>query len=432
MKKILASLIVTILLVSLLLTLVSCDAKEIKKLSYVDENGDVQTVSIKATEDENEVAAAMAGLACKTFDRTQLTSLLASMNCEIGYTGTNAGTPFDYNLNCGITVGASVPRNLKEEKVSELLSNLTAYLGLTASGTMPMDFITMVFHQEYDENKVVDTSKPMVLNDAASIAYDKGVIYAKLGLTDDVAALLTEQINDFFQDFTIDGEELATDEEEEDESSLDLTKYNNKVAKLNLTKFLPAINLAINKDLRITIFKVFNEIFNKQSSYKDLIETLIAEFDDAAEQTAEPQSTVPEKSYFTYIKEIVHAFNIKITNTKGSKVTFTLDFTKDTLKYVEYLLNETYDACGAYDGHSTIEVTLDAKTNLDMSISADLSDLYSCMGKVAGKDLTVSNYKFKVNANISTNEAIPTLSESDKQNTTNATDVLSFLMDFLL
>ncbi len=432
MKKILASLIVTILLVSLLLTLVSCDSKEIKKLSYIDENGDVQTVSIKATEDENEVAAAIAGLSCKSIDRSTLSSLLASITCEIGYAGTNAGTPFDYDLNCGITAGASVPRNLSAEKVSQLLSNLTAYIGVTASGTMPMDFITMVFHQEYDENKVVDTSKPMVLNDAASIAYDKGVIYAKLGLTDDVAVLLTEQINDFFQDFTIDGEELATDEEKEEESTLDLTKYNNKVAKLNLSNVLPLIDPFINKDLRTTIFKVFNEIFNKESSYKALIETLIDEFDDAATKTADPQSEVPEKSYFTYVKEIVHAFNIKITNTKGSKVTFTMDITKDSLNYVEYLLEETYDSFDLYDGHAAIEVTIDAKTMLDMSISADLSPLYACNGKVIGKDLTVSDYRFKFNANISTNEAIPTLSDSDKQNSTNASDILGFITAFLI
>ena len=201
---------------------------------------------------------------------------------------------------------------------------------------------------------------------------------------------------------------------------------------MNLSNVLPLIDPFINKDLRTTIFKVFNEIFNKESSYKALIETLIDEFEDAATKTADPQSEVPEKSYFTYVKEIVHAFNIKITNTKGSKVTFTMDITKDSLNYVEYLLEETYDSFDLYDGHAAIEVTIDAKTMLDMSISADLSPLYACNGKVIGKDLTVSDYKFKFNANISTNEAIPTLSDSDKQNSTNASDILGFITAFLI
>ncbi len=432
MKKILASLIVTILLVSLLLTLVSCDSKEIKKLSYVDENGEVQTVSIKATEDETEVAAAIAGLSCKSIDRSQLNSLLAAVSGTIGYKGTNAGTPFDYNLNLGVTLGATVPRNLKEEKVSELLSNLSAYLNITANGTMPTDFIKRVFHQDYTNTDPVDTTKPLVLNDEASIAYDKGVIYAKLGLTDDVATLLTEQINGFFKDCTIDGSELAAGEEDEDDATLDLTKYNNKVAKLNLSKFLPAINLAINKDLRTTIFKVFNEIFNKDSSYKALVETLIEQFEDAESKTADPQEQVQDKTYFTYVKEIVHAFNIKIIKTKGSKVTFTMDVTGDSIKYIEYLLEETYDACAGYNGHSHVEITIDAKTLLDMSVSADLSELYAYFGKVSGQDLDITDYKFIINANISTNSGIPSLADSDKQNSTNASDLLEFLMEFLL
>ena len=421
------------LLVSLLLTLVSCDSKEIKKLSYVDENGEVQTVSIKATDDENEVAAAIAGLSCKEIDRSQLNTLLANVTATIGYTGTNANTPFDYNLDLGITAGVGIPRNLKEEKVSELLSNLTAYSSVSAKGSMPMDFIKAVFHQTRDENASFDTSKPMVLNDEASLEYDKGIIYTKLALSNELATLLTDQINNFFKDYNIDGEELNTAEEDDNtDTSIDLTKYNNKVAKLNLSKFLPAINLAVSKDIRETIFRVFNEVFNKESSYKALVEALMDELEYTKSKTADPQEPRPGKSYYTYVKEVVHAFNIKITKTKGSKVTFTMDITKDSIKYVEYLLNETYDSLEGYDGHSTVELTIDAKTMLDITMNADFSDMYASIGRIVGKDINVTNYKMIVNGSLSTNQAIPTFSEADKSGATNASDVLSFLMSFVL
>ena len=50
MKKILSCLLIVVLLVSLVVSLIACDADELKNLSYVDENGNVVTVKkIKKT-----------------------------------------------------------------------------------------------------------------------------------------------------------------------------------------------------------------------------------------------------------------------------------------------------------------------------------------------------------------------------------------------
>ena len=82
MKKIISCLLVVMILCSLVLMLFACDANELKKLTYIDENGNEITINIQKTSDVDEVSKSLLALGEKNVDRTNLNSLLFTFACD--------------------------------------------------------------------------------------------------------------------------------------------------------------------------------------------------------------------------------------------------------------------------------------------------------------------------------------------------------------
>lgn len=397
MKKFLSCLLVVILLVSLVISLVACDADEIKKLTYTDDNGNVVKVNVKKTDDPDKVTAAIMGLANKEVDRSEISNFFLSLNGNLVISGTEGEEKFDYDATAKAKIGIGAPAIASSDNLASYLAKMRLYALVEANGTVP----ALMF-----DDDVETFTEKTTYNELVGLSFEDSTIYIKLGLSDELSSILA------LLDFIL---------------PVKVSDYNNKVVKSELGAFaLSGIGSIVGK--AIGTRDVLGEIKSakKGTSYMDIINLLTKEDEeettpaDSTETPDDSQTTEEEEEFtFTYsnVKKIVKALKIKIVKTKGSVVTFTATVDKAGLSTLDFLDEDDKEDLESFAGSFNINFTIDAKTMLDINLSVDASSALKASLQEEYKEktnLSFSTVKATISLTGSTKDSIPKFTQEDK------------------
>ena len=405
MKKILACLLVVVLLCSLSIMLFSCDADELKKLEYVDENGNIAKTSVKKTDDPDKVTAAVCALANKQIDTRSLYSLLVSASVNGSLSGTQNDKAWDANLGASATVGIALPEYYEGMKVAEFANGLKLYADISAQGKLPKNIGAL--NDDDDETPYPDLTDTVDLNESLKLYLDTSKIYTKAAISEGAIAAMP------------------------DFESL-IAMVNNKTGKIDLSTYMSMIIglIGVKEDAIPTIY---SSIQDANNSYLKVINSY-----NSKETDTEDPSSVEANIEFDYanVKKFVEAFNIKITKTKGSVATFSATINAESMKKLNAAFppKEGEDPEFDEDFKGTIDVVLsiDAKTMLDVSLTVTASGFGEMLAN-AEEGVVVNTSSATINATIST-QGIPTISDEEKEaaQAINAMDFLSELMKIIM
>lgn len=400
MKKILSCLLIVVLLVLLVVSLIACDADELKNLSYVDENGNVVTVKkIKKTDDAEEVATAVMALAAKEENVAAVSQLLVALDANIAYSGVQGETAFEHNLSASAKVGINGPES-KDVALSEYLKASKAYVSFALTGKLSDVNISQIVGDESIKYEDFTTTKEY--NESAEIFVDSLNVYTKTNLS----AELLEEIADM---------------------GIDLTEVNGKVGCMYLSTMLStALPLF---DSKVDLAKIFAENNSWNKAAESIIKLAKDEDEDDQETTETPTTEEPTYSDWENLVTVVRALHITIDKTKGSKVTFSAVFNADSLR----ILKEKYDTeeddeedikefeemCAIFESGISATLELDAKTMMDFTLSFSAGDVLKAnLSNKAPEGLTFTSASATASISVSTQTAIPTLSQEEKDGAT--------------
>ena len=401
MKKILSCLLIVVLLVSLVVSLIACDADELKNLSYVDENGNVVTVKkIKKTDDAEEVATAVMALAAKEENVAAVSQLLVALDANIAYSGVQGETAFENNLSASAKVGINGPES-KDMSLSTYLSNTKAYVSVSLAGKLSDDLSisqmlgdSSIKHEDFTDVKEH--------NESAEIFVDGLDVYTRTNLSENFLEMISEL-------------------------GIDLTSVNGKLGVMKLSTMLStALPLF---DSKVDLAKICSENNSWNKAAESIIKLAKDEDEDDQETTETPTTEEPTYSDWENLVTVVRALHITITKTKGSKVTFSAVFNADSLR----ILKEKYDTeesdeedikefeemCAIFESGISATLELDAKTMMDFTLSFSAGDVLKAnLSNKAPEGLTFTSASATASISVSTQTAIPTLSQEEKDGAT--------------
>ena len=386
MKKLLACLLIVAILCSLSIMLFSCDADELKKLEYTNENGEVVTTSIKKTDDPDKVTAAICALANKPVDTTDLSTALLSASVGLNVAGTQEEQAFACNLALNAKVGAGVPTTIKEDAtLAEIVNAMKLYAELGLTGTVPKDIFKAI-----DDKEIPNFADTVTLNESLKAYLDETTLYVKGDVSEDLYTMIPK---------------LAMIQ----------SLCNGKLQKMDLSIIL----LALTK-YKATLIDSINMLHDPNNSVikvVDGVEDIVETFDDDDEDAKDETPAVQ----FTYadVKVFVEAFNIQIVKTKGSVATFTATINADSIAKINEAFKDRvgYEPLdfGDFKGTINIEAAIDAKTMMDMSVNITASNLLTLSEEEqTASKVTITSSSLTFNFSISTNCGIPTLSQEEK------------------
>jgi len=381
-KKIISILLVVVLLVALSVTFIACDSDELKKLTYTDENGVEQTINIKKTADADTVTAALVALAEKDIDKSDLAFAGLFLNVNGAISGMQDDAEFAYDVNAGLSLEVGI--GAYEETLESLVNAIGLYANINIGGNLPIE--AMMVDTEEDPTAVRDFTKISKLDENFSIYLDESTIYTKGTLSEDTLAV-TEDI-------------------------FDLSSFSGKTTMIPLAPIIKVISSFLSNDKLSSVFATVKDIKGTSSIY-DIVANAFAAKDNDDEATTQEEkdqaAAAAYKELYAFVKTMVTALNIEITKTKGSTVTFSMKIDKNSLEF----LNLDEELAG-FDGSCDINVTIDAKTMLDISISANISDIAAYAIKCAGTDISINSSNLTITAVLKTTGSVTKLSQEDK------------------
>ncbi len=382
MKKILSVLLIVALLCSISVMLFACTSGELKKLTYTDENGQEQSITIKKTADSDKVTASILALAGKEVDTTAYNNLVATATTSGVCTGSQKGAAFNLTFDANAKIGLAFPTEEPADyKLSTILGASKVYAGIEFTGRLPKDV---------EDDEVPNFCDVVEYNENAKLYLDESKLYTQLNLSDNMIAKIPALLTYF----------------------IDIQGMNKKTAFIDVSGIFAALDLMVpEKD----IAAYYKAAKGTKASYAKIVEK-------AAAQDAKEGETVEPVISYANVKKIVEACGIKITKTKGSKVTFAATVNKEAITNIirTFAKNEAEAekaiADVDFEGKIDIEVEIDAKTMLDIKVTVTSSDIFngSFADIPASEDVQISRQEFSASVAISTTEACPTISAEDK------------------
>ncbi len=381
MKKILSVLLIVVLLCSISVMLFACTDKELQKLTYTDENGEEQTITIKKTADSEKVTAAVMALGAKEVDTTTYDNIVLTAGAQGVCNGTQKGAAFNLEFNGNVSVGAALPDTLEEYTLSKIVGASKLYVGGEFTAKLP---------KKVGEDEVPNFCDVDEYNEKAKLYVDESKLYTKLELSDTAIKAIPEMVTYI----------------------INIPDMNNKTAAVDLTSILGMVDLMLPaKD----VAPVYKSIVNTKASYLKAIEKI------TAKEPKEGEEPVDNSIKFNDVKKIVEACNIQITKTKGSVVTFSAKLNKESINTLIRAFDDPEDvekdiAKNDFEGEVSLTVSIDAKTMLDISVSATISNAFNGLFKdiPATEEINLTRQELTINASISTKDAVPTLSQEEK------------------
>ena len=393
MKKILSCLLIVVLVLSLSISLVACDSDEIKNLQYTDENGQVVTVSVKKTDDPEQVAKAVLALASKQEDVAAVQQILLTLSANASMEGTQNETAFVNNANINLKAGLSVPAD-KTLVLSEFLNQTKGYVSLDFNTNLPNisadDLMMMIFTNDYSS---LDFTNPPANAGSIELFLDEYGIYTKANLTDATVATIRDDL------------EIA-----------DLSDVNGKVGRLNgVSAKILKPTIATFVDSKVELAKYFAE-YNSWTKIAEKVAELSKDDDEDEEETATEDEN--KMSDYETLVTICKALHIKIAKTKGSKVTFEASFDADSVRILDEAFGDPEDpldeeSLAKFTSSINASLEIDAKTMLDIKFSVTANDIHTLVDELPA-GITLSKSSLSLSFTSSTKDKIPTLTQEEK------------------
>ena len=377
------------ILCSLVLMLFACDANELKKLTYIDENGNEITINIQKTSDVDEVSKSLLALGEKNVDRTNLNSLLFTFACDSSVEGIQDGQPFNYYLNGYSEFGISVSKNVEMDTFMKFLEDVDLYLKMDIDGNVPKNLLFEVEDEEgeNDEGKVnFLISKPC--NAHFTTFYNNYVFYAKGTFSD----MLTQKAKKYYTG---------------------VEKIKDNYGYLAIGAGIALLEKLINMDNATAIMK---EVRSSDSYINTVIKIL--QIEEKLEKSEEDNNKSIKAALYPQVKECVRAFNVQIIKTKGSKFTISFNINRTAIAYMGTLIPQTAAFFEKFDGNSYFELTMDAKNMIDATLTYDISDLVTFFATRNGTNDNVqfTSVRATGTSTLSSNVDIPRISNDEIAN----------------
>ena len=377
------------ILCSLVLMLFACDSNELKKLTYIDENGNEITINIQKTSDVDEVSKSLLALGEKNVDRTNLNSLLFTFACDSSVEGIQDGQPFNYYLNGYSEFGISVSKNVEMDTFMKFLEDVDLYLKMDIDGNVPKNLLFEVEDEEgeNDEGKVnFLISKPC--NAHFTTFYNDYVFYAKGTFSD----MLTQKAKKYYTG---------------------VEKIKDNYGYLAIGAGIALLEKLINMDNATAIMK---EVRSSDSYINTVIKIL--QIEEKLEKSEEDNNKSIKAALYPQVKECVRAFNVQIIKTKGSKFTISFNINRTAIAYMGTLIPQTAAFFEKFDGNSYFELTMDAKNMIDATLTYDISDLVTFFATRNGTNDNVqfTSVRATGTSTLSSNVDIPRISNDEIAN----------------
>ena len=392
MKRLISCLLVIIMLCSLTITLVSCDSDELKKLSYIDENGNESTITIKKTSDVDTVTASLVALSDKTVDRTNLSSLLNSILANIVVAGTKDGEPFTYSLNGSFDLGISLDFDVDTSTFTNFLNSFDVYANVHLNGTLPKNLLFNVEDAEGEnDNGEVNYLIPVDCSFDSTMFLNHGVFYAKANASD----TMTNKMKNYY-------------------TNIDKISENYGCLALGEIKELLDYLIKMNN-----VDEILAQVRSNSSYLETVLRILeIEEMDDKPEDADETDIHKIKAFYYNKIKEFVTAFHVQIVKTKGSVVTIAFNFTQDAIAYLSKINPTVGEYFEGYEGNSSFEIIIDAANMIDATLSFDATDIlsYICNKHTEGESITITSVSATGCSSLVSNVKIPQITQEEVDN----------------
>ena len=407
MKHTLSVVVVLVLALSLAVGFVACGAQPQNQtdgpvLTYVDKEGKTVNVNVQETKQPEQVTDVLVALANQEVADPTINTLMADVRATLAATVTE-GEAYRLDADIALQVGLNIPKIKVDSTFSTLINEAAPYLALSVKGHLPID---------EKEDGGIDYGSITALDESARVYYADSAVYANLHLSDQLKA------------------KLGT-------ADFDVDAYLDTDAKLDLS---PVMGLA---DYMINVSEVTQLVPDFEGG--NAIDVMADLFGTEVEVNAQAEDVEMRR----VLADMVQKLDLSITHTQNNAITFRATVTQGFAielvnRYGAWLSNEIKDldvdalkeVLASYDGSSYIAATFDAATMRFVGLEVEVKALANCLVALAAKQeagtasataTAISIDKATFAITLAYNQAVPALSEQQKQEAVDVGNQLSKL-----
>lgn len=359
-------------------TLASCGSAGSSKISYVDEEGNKQTVDVKPTEDSDAVVETLYAMTKQEVSKPKEVTVAAKVNAEVAATTADSKkVNYSANLDAKLQLAA----DLNAKTAEDLVNSLGAYAHIKLDATAPS--------LEILGSETPDFTKTYKYALDAEAFVEATQIYAYFNKIDLPKVPVTEETKEMASVVNAVVPMLKT-----------------SVLSFNFGSYLTA-------EVADQIDSVLPMLNDKICIY-DIVKTQTEEFDDA--------------KFKAQLAAGVEAAGISIKAVSGSVVTF--NFAVDpNAKPGDELKSYKVGQVVAPKSVVSVDVAVDVQKVLPKSISVDLASALTNAFE-APKGFTAFEFsKASVSVNFSYNESVKKIAASKTTDTVDVTEIISMFGD---
>ena len=367
--------------------LTSCEGS--KKITYIDDEGNEQTVTLKKTSDEEQIAEDITALVySKGSSKFKPNGVSIAASAEVKMSGVQVSN--DKKFSFGGSTSEKVMFTFGDYEKTEKIDNYAAYAEASISAKIPTTFI---------EN-LGEESSPIAL-DALS---ETDVDYSQTSKVAATAKIYGDKDAYYFNLSKLD---LPWDKNEKLNTFKPIVENNlvGKYVKLDAeagASILPAKYSGILFGMD-ELAKMYYTSYTEDTTFVDTIYSGM-------------QDELKPSEFKENVKKLLETTNLVISSVDGSKITFKYSMAKKDAKDDEY------------KGKSNVSVTFDIVKKVPTAVSCDMGDYLAFMvneNEADSKPVKDVKVTAKASVSIKFNPSVPKIS---KKNAENATD-LSGLMN---
>lgn len=358
-------------------TLASCGSAGSSKISYVDEEGNKQTVDVKPTEDSDAVVETLYAMTKQEVSKPKEVTVAAKVNAEVAATTADSKkVNYSANLDAKLQLAA----DLNAKTAEDLVNSLGAYAHIKLDATAP-------------SLEILGSETP---------DFTKTYKYA----LDAEAFVEATQMYAYFN--KIDLPKVPVTEETKEMASV----INAAVPVLKASVLDFNFGSYLTDEVADQIDSVLPMLNDKICIY-DIVKTQSDEFDDA--------------TFKAQLAAGVEAAGITIKAVSGSVVTF--NFAVDpTSKPTDELKSYKVGQVAATKTLISVDVAVDVQKVLPKSISVDLASALTNTVQAPEGFTAFEFSKASVSVNFSYNESVKKIAASKTTDTVPVTDIINMFM----
>lgn len=368
--------------------LTSCEGS--KKITYIDDEGNEQTVTLKKTSDEEQIAEDITALVySKGSSKFKPNGVSIAASAEVKMSGTQISN--DKKFTFGGSASAKAMFTFGDYEKTENIDKFAAYAEANVSAKIPTVFIENLGEESSSiialdalSETDVDYSQTSTVAAKAKLYGDKDAYYFTLTKAD-LPWEANEKLNTFkpIIENNFVGKYLKLDAE---------------AGKNIMPAKYSSILFGIDE-----LAKLYYTTYTEDSTFVD---SIYGNFSEGLKPSEFKEN----------IKKVLENQNIVISSVDGSKITFKYSMAKKDAKDDEY------------KGKSNVSVTFDIVKKVPTAVSCDMGDYLAFMANESDADnKPVKDVKVTAKASVSIkfNPSVPKISKKDAENATDLSGLMN-------